>query len=282
MKAIVVVVLVLAVFGTAGYFGYRLFDIRQLEKQRAYEAEQREKEGAVATPAPPDPGLEEFRAAVALAESGKLGEAHQALTEFIRGFPESSKVQDAVDALGGVNADILFSSAKTPDKVEYVVESGDTLVGIAKRFGTTAELIMRVNAMDSTLLRIGDRLLVPGAEYSIHINRGAQIVDVYRDGVYFRRYRPLEFQLPSGDVREAKVSEKMAWDDGKRVAFGSKEYLGSTRWMLLGSSDYLLYEHPEGDGDVDIRKPARGIRLESPDMREIHAIVPAGARVVIE
>ena len=47
----------------------------------------------------------------------------------------------------------------------YIVESGDTLSGIADRFGTTAADIIELNEMtDPDNLSIGDELLVPAPE----------------------------------------------------------------------------------------------------------------------
>ena len=39
----------------------------------------------------------------------------------------------------------------------------------------------------------------------------------------------------------------MAWKDGKRVGFGSKEYVGSTRWIRLAQPGYFLYSEPDAD-----------------------------------
>ena len=44
----------------------------------------------------------------------------------------------------------------------YIVQKGDTLYNIAKKYQTTWQELMRVNNMTSTLLRIGKQLIVPG------------------------------------------------------------------------------------------------------------------------
>src|SRR3981081_2756912 len=38
-----------------------------------------------------------------------------------------------------------------------------------------------------------------------------------------------------------KVSEVMAFRDGKRVGFGTKEYIGSTRWIRLAAPAYTIF-----------------------------------------
>lgn len=44
----------------------------------------------------------------------------------------------------------------------YIVEKGDTLYNLAKRYQTTWQELMRVNNMTNTLLNIGKQLIVPG------------------------------------------------------------------------------------------------------------------------
>ena len=44
----------------------------------------------------------------------------------------------------------------------YIVQKGDSLYNIAKKYQTTWQELMRVNNMTSTLLRIGKQLIVPG------------------------------------------------------------------------------------------------------------------------
>lgn len=43
----------------------------------------------------------------------------------------------------------------------YVARKGDTLWSISKRFGTTVEELMRVNNLNTTLLSVGQQLIVP-------------------------------------------------------------------------------------------------------------------------
>ena len=44
----------------------------------------------------------------------------------------------------------------------YIVNKGDTLYNIAKRYQTTWQDLMRMNNLTSTLLHIGKQLIVPG------------------------------------------------------------------------------------------------------------------------
>lgn len=56
------------------------------------------------------------------------------------------------------------ATASTPSGTRvHVVGSGDTLYGIARRYGTTVEAIMAANGFSdrSKILHVGDRLIIP-------------------------------------------------------------------------------------------------------------------------
>jgi len=62
-------------------------------------------------------------------------------------------------------ADPPPTPAPTPTPIVYIVEPGDTLLGIAIRFGVTAEALRLVNpSLRPELLQIGQRVIVPGGE----------------------------------------------------------------------------------------------------------------------
>lgn len=51
--------------------------------------------------------------------------------------------------------------------IEYVVQPGDSLWAIARRFDTTMEDIYMLNRLTTTVLRVGQRLLVPAPPYYV-------------------------------------------------------------------------------------------------------------------
>ncbi|MGD8472592.1 MAG: LysM peptidoglycan-binding domain-containing protein [Anaerolineae bacterium] len=54
-------------------------------------------------------------------------------------------------------------SSQTGSGQNYTVRRGDTLFGIATRYGTTVAAIMQVNNLGSTVIYSGQRLVIPGA-----------------------------------------------------------------------------------------------------------------------
>jgi len=63
-----------------------------------------------------------------------------------------------------------WNYADLPDRQKqpattYTVRSGDTLSEIAMRFGTSSDVLRRLNGMNDTLIRAGETLVVPVREY---------------------------------------------------------------------------------------------------------------------
>ena len=49
---------------------------------------------------------------------------------------------------------------RMPGIIGYIVQPGDTMWNIAKRFSTTADQIKKVNQLDNEILRKGQKLLI--------------------------------------------------------------------------------------------------------------------------
>jgi LysM repeat protein len=270
MKWLFVLLLALIIFGGAAWFGYHSF----VKEEIAVKKEQR---GEI-TPAPAlDISLPEFQAAAQLRQEGKLTEARDALIAVIQKYPAGKHLEEAKDLLGETNVAILLSRHPSPEKTEYVVKPGDVLAKIARKLKTTPELIMRMNNMSGTMLRIGDRLLISHPDFSIVIQRKANLVVLLNHGAFFKQYHVREAKLPPKQPAKitAKVAETMAWKGGKRVGIGSKEYLSSTRWIrFAGAANYTLYSVPDAaHPNLDQPPPPMGIGLAATDVEELSSFV---------
>ncbi len=273
VKALILLALSAAIFGPAGFFAYELF----VKPQRA-----EKEELAMGTPAPPpDPSLADFAKCEELRMSGNLVESRNAYASFVERNPNSTRIEDARDALGRINTAIFFSTYPAPEKLEYNVQKGDVLMKIATKMKTTSELIMRSNNMGGTMLHVGQQLLISQPAFSIIINRKEKRVTLLNDGKFFKQYSALTWTAPAARTSApltGKVREKIAWKNGQQVALGSKDYPGSARWVEVGVAGYTLFS--QGDGKT--AKPPGGIELAQEDMEELSTLLSRNVPVTIE
>ena len=144
---------------------------------------------------------------------------------------------------------------------------------------------MRMNNMSSTMLHIGEHLLISHPDFAIVIQRKANLVVLLNHGAFFKQYHVREAKLPPKQPAKitAKVAETMAWKGGKRVGIGSKEYLGSTRWVrLAGAAGYTLYSVPDAaHPNLEQPPPPVGLGLAATDVEELSSLVNSRTPVTI-
>ena len=269
MKWLFVLFLAIIIFGGAAWFGYNYVfkeDIQVRKEQR----------GEV-TPEPRiDLTLPEFEAAAKLRQEGKIPEARAALATFVQKFPTSPHADEAKDLLGELNIDIFLSRTPSPEKEEYIVKAGDVLQKVARKVKTTPELIMRMNNLNGTMLRIGEHLLISHPDFSIVVERKPKLLVLLNHGGFFKQYHVREEKLPAKSPSKVttKVAEVMAWNGGKRVGFGTKEFIGSTRWIRLSSQTYTIYSVPDAAHPaLSQPPPPQGIGLAAADVEELSSLV---------
>jgi LysM repeat protein len=269
MKWLFVLFLAIIIFGGAAWFGYNFVfkeDIQVAKEQR----------GEV-TPEPRiDLTLPEYEAAAKLRQEGKIPEARAALATFVQKFPTSPHADEAKDLLGEVNIDIFLSRTPSPEKEEYIVKPGDVLAKVARKVKSTPELIMRMNNLNGTMLHIGEHLLISHPDFSIVVQRKPKLLVLLNRGGFFKQYHIQEEKLPARQSAKVttKVSEVMAWRDGKRVGFGTKEFIGSTRWVRLGNQAYTIYSTPDAaHPNLGQPPPPQGIGLAAADVEELSSLV---------
>ena len=268
MKWLFVLFLAIIIFGGAAWFGYNFVfkeDIQVRKEQR----------GEVAAEPRLDLTLPEYEAAAKLRQEGKIPEARAALAAFVQKFPTSPHADEAKDLLGELNIDIFLSRTPSPEKEEYVVRAGDVINKVARKMKTTPELIMRMNNMSSTMLHIGEHLLISHPDFAIVVQRKQNLLTLLNHGGFFRQYHLRELKVPAKASKiQTRVAEVMAWNGGKRVGFGTKEFIGSTRWIRLSSQTYTIYSVPDSAHPaLSQPPPPQGLGLAAADVEELSSLV---------
>jgi hypothetical protein len=136
---------------------------------------------------------------------------------------------------------------------------------------------MRTNNLHGSMLRIGDRLLISHPDFSIFIQKKAGDIVLLDKGAFFKRYKIKTMKLPAKAPARisTKVAETFAWRDGKRVGFGTREYIGSTRWIRLAQPGYVLYAEPSPGTPQPggVPPPPTGLGMMPADVEELSSLV---------
>jgi LysM repeat protein len=248
------------------------------------------------------PNVKKLERAQVLVREGKLIEARAILVKALIGAPKSPVTRDSRDLLGEVNTQIFFYKEPSPRKTEYTVKRGDALVSIARKLKSGTEAIIRVNDLDSTLIRPGEKLLVPQLDFTITIDLPRSRVIVHDGHGFFTQYPIASVHLPPArqPTIQTKVTAKSFWENGKPVRPnpGFQEESATPR-IDLGHAGYVLYGvEEESDTDTseiaveaddkegalnsrDSNHPPQGIAMLKNDIAEIVLLIRKGTPVTI-
>jgi LysM repeat protein len=247
------------------------------------------------------PNVKKLKQAQSLVREGELNEARALLVNALITAPKSPVTRELRDLLGDVNTQIFFSKEPSPRKIEYTVKRGDALSLIARTLQSSAEAIIRVNDLESTLIRPGEKLFVPQLDFTITIDLPRSRVVVHDSRGFFTQYPIASADLPPTrqPTIQTKVAAKSFWENGKPVHPCHELQKQGTPRIDLGRRGYLLYGVEEqtdasssriavdvddlngttNSGDAD--RPPQGIAILKDDLAEIELLIRKGTPVTI-
>ena len=203
----------------------------------------------------------------------------------LKSFPKIED-RDAVKAdIEKLDMDILFSPAITEDSIEYEVRPGESLYIIANKFNTTVPLIKKINRLESNTIRVGQKLKINVATFSILVDKSENTLVLKKDGELFKTYKISTGKDNCTPIGKFKIEEKEVkppWyrPDGKLVQPDSPEYELGERWMGLSLAGYGI--HGTNDESTIGGQVTMGcVRMHNRDVIELFDIVPSGTEVEI-
>lgn len=272
---------------------------RRALRQWAREAEKAAPAVSVVSNSVPLPVPVSERERVLLAESRKLlaenalEQAEMKAREALETAVSAGAGREAEDLLGAINIAMIASPSPMKGKSDYTIVKGDTLERIAKRHGTTVELLAKSNNIKGHIIRPGDRLRVFTERFEIEVSKSDNELKLTAGGRFFKRYRigtGKHDSTPEGEFAISdKISEPPWWrPDGRLIPYGDKENILGTRWMAIAARG----DTPEARGygihgtwspeTIGTSSSAGCIRMHNADVEELFMLVPLGTRVVIK
>ena len=285
-----IVLLVIAIFASAAYIARIIFRPEGLARYRS-----------IPWVTYVHPNVKKLKQAQTLVSEGNLKEARKILVNALITAPKSPVTRELRDLLGDVNTQIFFSQEPSLRKTEYIVKRGDALSSIARKLQSSAEAIIRVNDLKSTLIRPGEKLLVPALDFTITIDLPRDRVVVHDSHGFFTQYPVASVELPPARqlTIQTKVTAKSFWENGKPVRPGKGFQEKGTPRINLGHRGYVLYgveEESDATGSQiaveaddkeqtpnsgDANRPPQGIAMLKDDLAEIELLIHKGTPVTI-
>jgi len=284
----VVILLGLAIFGGSLYFARIAFRPPELERFKA-----------IPRVAYVHPNVKKLKHAQALARKGQLSEAREILVKALITAPRSPVTRELRDLLGDINTQIFFSKEPSPRKTEYTVKRGDALASIARKLESSTEAITRVNNLDSTLIKPGEKLFIPRLDFTITIDLPRDRVIVHDSRGFFTQYPIVSVEVPSARHTsiQTKVTAKSFWQNGKPLRPNQRLQNGSTPRIDLGRTGYVLYgvdDNSDTTSEINVEadddkapvsraanRPPRGIAMLKDDIAEIELLIRKGTPVTV-
>ncbi len=248
------------------------------------------------------PNIAKLKEAQRLTDDDKLPEAREILVGALTSAPSSPVTRELRDLLGEVNTRLFLQKQTSPRKIEYTVASGDALSSIARKLKSSADAIMRINELDSTLIRPGDKLFVPQLDFTITVDLPRGRVVVHDGHGFFTQYPIASVDLPKTRAAqvETRVTAKSFWDNGRPVARrrGAEKQAG-TPWIYLRRTGYVLYgveedsetseatiqidgeETDSSENASENDRPPHGIAMLKHDLSELDPLIKKGTPVTV-
>jgi len=272
-KKVILIILSAVLLVVAGILIFHGINMEISKKPSAAESAKVNEEGAL------------FDQAQKAVDGGDLIKAKDAYQQIVDKFPASSKMAKAQSSLDEINIKLLFSDISTKDSQIYVVDKGDTLTKIAKKFGTTPDLIIKSNNLKNSSIQIGKKLKVNTSKFSIVVDKSQNILTLKSGQEIIKTYHVSTGKNSCTPVGTFKVINKIIdppWykEPGVMIPAGDPKNVLGSRWLGISKPSYGIHgtTQPEAIG----QSVTEGcVRMRNEEVEELYTIVPEGTEVVI-
>jgi lipoprotein-anchoring transpeptidase ErfK/SrfK len=245
--------------------------------------------GSSSAPAPESVQKLLDQAQQSLAQEDQL-KAKEAYQQIISDHPDYDKIEEIQNKLSELNIAIIFSKLQTPETETYEVQPGDSLGKLSKKYNTTKELIKRSNSLKSDVIRIGEKLRIWKAPFSVLVNKSQNILTLKSGEEFVKIYHVAtgrdrkDNMTPVGVFKIASKIPNPVWfkPGGQPVPPESPENELGSRWMGFDTNPHYGIHgtiHPDAIGT---NATAGCVRLANPDVEELFDLLPVGTTVTIQ
>lgn len=218
-------------------------------------------------------------------EKGDLRKEVYYYKRLVKSFP---KIKDAAvikDRIENIKMKEMASSRLTEDSIEYIVQPGDSLYALARKFKTTVAFIKTMNGLKTDMIRVGQKLKINIAKFSIHVDKAKNILILKKDGEPFKTYPVATGRENSTPVGVFTIVDKAIRPIWTKPGVGivmpdSDEYELGARWMAISAAGYGIHG-TDDNSSIGGQTTSGCVRMFDEDVIELYDIVPKGTEVTI-
>lgn len=226
--------------------------------------------------------------AASLLEAGRSVEARAILSQLYlasRG-DVAAKLRNLLDL---INRELVFQPRCIEGALIHVVQAGETLTSIGKKYDVNWRMIQRINGMQSDRLRLGQKLKVLTGRTSAVGYTSEFRLALLLDGVYVKEYAigvGKDDLTPAGRFVVANMLVQPRWykPGGGLIEYGEEGNLLGERWIGFANEPGAsgLGIHGTDDESSIGTKCSNGcIRMSNPDVIELYDFLRPGSQVEI-
>ncbi|RKY17897.1 MAG: hypothetical protein DRP63_02925 [Planctomycetota bacterium] len=211
------------------------------------------------------------------------------LSHAYRYLQDEKRRQALRKTLTQISGDLFYSFRPTPASVYHNVMPGDTLSSIQNDYVVPYPLIMRINGLTSTNIRIGQRLKIPVPPESRRMNAFVQVdksehtLSVFVSGLFVKCFKVglgAEDRTPKGVYT---ITSKVAHPSWRGFPYGHPNNIIGDWWLGLSGGGVMgIGIHGTNDPESVGKDVSKGcVRMLNKDVAELATTVPRGTKVEI-
>jgi len=219
-------------------------------------------------------------------QQGRWVEARNTLLRASGLADSDEQKQEALGRLGKLNMELLLSPYEQPESIWLEVQPADTLGKIAKRAGTTIELLKGMNRLTTNQVRLGRRLKVLYEPFRIEIDKSENVAILYLGGQVFKQYAVSTGAKANTPVGEFKITDRIVHPDWwhpetkQLIKYGEEGHRIGTHWLGWDVKGFGIHgtDEPEKIGQA---VSLGCVRLRNEDVAELFVLLPSGTPVKV-
>lgn len=221
-------------------------------------------------------------------QQGRWNEARQTLVRAVGIAKTPEEIRESVSRLSRLNLELLLSPSDQPETVWVKIQSGDSLSKIAKRAGTTVELLKRINRIsDSSKIRVGRTLKVPIESFSVEIDISDNVADLRLGGRFFKRYPVSTGRAGNTPVGDFEITDRLIHPDWwhplekRMIPYGDPDHRIGSHWLGWTKKGFGMHGTDEPE-KIGLPVSLGCVRFRNDDIAEVFMLLPSGTRVTVK